>query len=228
MDIDCQRELADDKHINRTGPESDSEEQCAVCGRKCSLVNERWLKAETVFIENDGEGDYLDGEDLPEADDSKLGFYCSERCASDLMYRKADPLDRKALDAVLDACRVLVEHGDKVSDIVLRSPLSGALSGEELVSNANDFLDAVRTAQQPRWTDRDSREDRLWGVMYKAQISLKVFAQYELGWDAARIAEQPAPISALDELRCNRLAKKAATIAHIAIDLRDALKEGGE
>jgi hypothetical protein len=231
MDIDRARELADNEAINQTSPEPEAEAQCAVCGLQMVMCRDQWLRSDSVETHTDEDGDYLDGESLPEADDSKLGFFCSERCASDLTYRKADPLDRKALDAVLDACRVLAEHGERVAGILLESPLSGGFLIEGLTGQVNEFLDAVHYSDIPKWTDRESREDRLEKALRGAANKVETVVGGDLAVHIRVRIDNPKiwndPGEWMQYIGPGAvLSKTSFSLAHIALDLRDALKEG--
>lgn len=134
--------------------EPEREETCVSCGKTGYLVSDSWY--EETIVDDDGEGAYLagDGKALTGAVDWKYGWVCSERCQSQVMYEKAEPDARKALDAVLDASRTLLEYGEVARNLV--NSLATDYIDESLVKEATKFIVMAEGAgDAPPWTERE-------------------------------------------------------------------------
>jgi hypothetical protein len=128
------------------------------------------------------------------------------------------------LNAVVDACRVLAEHGERVANFInMKTAL--ALNGGDLIEIASDFLDEIHDADSPAWLNRATRAEALEAAAEKAAwdaerlaLVLCVYARYSL-------LHEPFPITPTDAMDADIGSRRAATAGNIALDLREAIKE---
>lgn len=117
------------------------EAMCAYCKRSSYLTEDGWDTE--VCVDNDGVSDFLTGcgECLTEAADTPMGWVCSNYCRSQAMYAQAENWEKEALEKVLEACWILVEHGEAA-----RAILSEKMEDEpsfEFIRGADDFIAIV-------------------------------------------------------------------------------------
>lgn len=153
MSIDQAVEIATNRAFiqHSEGLVADRFEICAACGKQGVYNGEEWLD-ETLgtYVEDDGQGtQWLAGDSLPEADDTPMGWVCSDVCRCQAMYAQATMRDKEALDKVLDACRVLSEYGQRVESLL--TDKLGTCPAGSLIEGAVDFLRIVGEAE---WTER--------------------------------------------------------------------------
>jgi hypothetical protein len=196
------------------GPEAPASDTCIVCGKKGTLTDSGWVENPQLF--DDPEGDYWDGDYLPEADETKYGWVCSNRCLSQAAYDRLDDDEKKTLNSVVDACRVLAEYGErarKIFDREFRDYL-----GEELLKESAALLALVYddVNDPPEWLNRPTAEDALRIAVNHVRLKLEYLAQH-LGMRTKVDMNLGKNYEAADKAR---LAARAATLA---IRLKEAL-----
>ena len=194
------------------------EEVCA----SCNLIGYKLEDSDWVYdvrVVRAADGTYLAGEYLPEADDSPMGWVCSDRCRSQSMYDKATPEQKEALNKVRDACMVLAEYGRVAKDLVDSSTAYTMTSG---FAAADGFLSNIHEIPNdpPEWCNRPLYADRLARVAERASRRLLSNAS-ELGVKAKieLFFSDPSALTVAD------YARLAASCALLAEDLR-AAEEG--
>jgi hypothetical protein len=193
------------------------EEVCA----SCNLVGYKLDDGDWVYdvrVVREPDGPRLDGEDLFEADDSPMGWVCSDQCRSQAMYDKATPEQKEALDKVRDACMVLSEYGETAKEAV-------GLSLDTAISPRRFLLDIHDTANDPPdWCNRPLYVDRLARVAERASRRLRYNAS-ELGVKAQidlLFSEYPMHLAMADRIQDE--ARLAASCALLADDLKAAVE----
>ena len=193
----------------------------------CNLIGYKLEDSDWVYdvrVVRAADGPYLAGEDLPEADDSPMGWVCSDRCRSQAMYDKATPEQKEALDKVRDACMVLAEYGKVAVDLVNEQTSHTAAP---LGALANLFLEAIHDTPNdpPEWCNRPLYADRLARVAERASRRLRSNA-LELGIRAKfGMIEAVYPMRWENRVRIQDHARLAASCALLAEDL-NAAEEG--
>jgi hypothetical protein len=215
-DIDRAVERATDKAFREhyEGPEPPTSDTCIVCGLQGTPTDSGWV--ENAFLHIDPEGDYWDGDVLPEADETKYGWVCSNRCLSQAAYNRLDDDEKKALNDVVDACRVLADHGDWASKIVNRE--FSRYVGDGLLEVSNVLLSSVHddVDDPPAWLNRPTAEDALRIAVNHVRLKLEYLAQH-LGMRTKVDMNLGKNYEAADKAR---LTARAATLA---IGLKEAL-----
>jgi hypothetical protein len=219
MDIDRAVEQATYNAFreNYEGPEPPDPATCIVCGKKGTPTDSGWV--ENPKLHTDPEGDYWDGDALTEADDTKHGWVCSARCRSQVMYDHLDDNEKTAINAVVDACRVLSEYGERVREIVNRKTSDYIdYMTSSLVDEAAKLLAAVHddSNDPPAWLNRPTAEEALWRGAHYTMLSLKYLAA-DLGICAKIDVDFGRNYQAGDE------ARMAVTAANLAIGLEETL-----
>jgi hypothetical protein len=132
------------------GPQPEREETCIVCGKVGALTDMGWV--ENWYVERNSEETWIDGDALRDAAETPWGFACCKRCASQAMYDHSD--DKRALDAVVDACRAIVEYGSRARDTV--NKMESHVMGDALEDAAKQFLADVHDEgrDMPPWLNR--------------------------------------------------------------------------
>jgi len=196
------------------GPKPPEPSTCIVCGKEGTPTDSGWV--ENPELQTDPEGDYWDGDALLEADDTKHGWVCSNRCRSQAMYDHLDDNDKKALNAVVDACRVLSEFGARALKIVNRE--TGDYVNSRLTELADDLLKSVHydIDDPPAWLNRPTAEDALWNVAHRTMLSLEYLAG-DLG------ISSKVKIHSGNRYSAETKARQAAYAANLVIGLKEAL-----
>jgi|ERR1700733_835354 len=118
---------------------------CIACKQQAYLIDDGWYT--DTFIKIDDEGDYLAGEGaLVDADNTPMGWVCSQSCRSQAMYNAASEWEKLILDRVLDAQRFISEFRELSSKIIRER------MGAEY-ETAEEFIDLVEAP----WTNREVR-----------------------------------------------------------------------
>jgi hypothetical protein len=191
-------------------------QDCIVCRTTGTFYDGRWIKDAEEDEDDDGVP-YFRGEDLPGAGDVRKGWVCSDACRAEAVYETASEAEQKSLDAVIDACRVLVQEGPTAVKVLeANMPLVNPV----VVNEAQYILNEIGEAE---WADRDSRETDLEVVMRRTAVELRVQA-VSFGFET-QVFLKPVPERSLreyDDLRAIRAASKAATMARLATELEEA------
>jgi len=204
-----------------TGIYPDDEATCIICGSLCELVRGVWMK--DTYLDDDGEGKYLSGRSLDGATLTVDGLVCSDKCRSQNMYRRATPSEKEALDAVLDACRVIREHGATACGIV--DDAMGVTTKKELIEAAGVFVALAKgEGDEPEWMARESREETLEMAIYAARNKLEYIASLiavEAKVNVHRISHDTLPdwIAKDRTSFVREIARSAASVAEVALDL---------
>lgn len=148
------------------GIDAERDEMCIVCDKEGCLSEGRWLA--DSYVDMDEGVPFLDGTELYDATDTEHGWVCSDSCRAQAVYQFASADDRKALDAVLDACRVLQQYGKQAASLMNAG--TNACIGEELVDEAHTFVEAAGEAE---WANRETRETRLEEAIRDAAVILR-------------------------------------------------------
>lgn len=200
------------------------EESCSICKQTGYLTDDGW--STEICVEHD-ETDFLAsaGDDLTGAADTEWGWVCSDACRSQIMYEKAG--EKKVLDAVLDACRVIDLYGNTAIEIVNKH--TDGYAQESIVEAARTFLEAVgeftkHADDRPAWLQRDTRKEELEYAMWQAGEKARRLA-FSLGYDVWILTKRK-PIDSIEAI-CNewevrKLATAAASAANIAVALKEA------
>lgn len=197
------------------GLEPEREEKCVACSKVAYLLPDGEWNTETAIV-RDEDGPFLtaDGDSLPGAADTPMGFVCSEICRSQAMYNAADEGQKEALDKVLDACRVLAEYGPTAFRLADKA---GAVLG---LNAPADFLDFAVDADAS-WTNRQTREERLERTMSDIETQCDIRAAFlSPGITIANPGRYPTLYSDTVQLKEN--ARYSASFGQIALKLRAA------
>ena len=197
------------------GPKPPEPSTCIVCGKEGTPTDSGWV--ENPELQTDPEGDYWDGDALLDAYDTRHGWVCSNRCRSQAMYDHLDDNDKKALNAVVDACRVLSEFGARALKIVNRET-GDYVYFSKLTEMADDLLKSVHydIDDPPAWLNRLTAEEELWRVAHRIMFSLNYLA-VDLSIRSKIDIDSGRNYQAADE------AQLTARTANLVIGLKEAL-----
>ena len=117
---------------------------CVTCKQQAYLIDNGWYTDTCVKI--DDEGDYLAGDGaLIDADDTPMGWVCSQSCRSQAMYNACDEWKKWILNEVLEAQLTISAYGELASKIIRECMGLGYDTAEEFI----DLVEAPWTSQQP-------------------------------------------------------------------------------
>lgn len=189
---------------------------CIVCNKEAIPTNSGYVEHPYLDGQHDEDGPWWSGDDLPEADETPLGFVCANCCYSQAMYNAASNNQKKALRRVLAAVRTIEDNLWEANEAL-------AAAGMDTVDSADDFLDAIYADEAPEWTEITSREQKLEDVARYAKVKLLSQAQWDHAFPVTHRLKQPDPIGPVedDEMACE--VRMAASLVHIVMMLQDAL-----
>lgn len=202
--------------MTREPLEPEDVQDCIICRTTGTFYDGQWIKN----AEEDEDEDhvrYFKGDWLTGAGDVPKGWVCSDACRAEAVYETASEAEQKSLDAVIDACRVLVREGPTAVKVLeANMPLVNPV----VVNEAQYILDAVGKTE---WADRDSRETDLEVVMRRTAGSLRAQAA-SFGFETQTFLEQVPErwLREYHDMRAIRAATKAATMARLATELEEA------
>jgi hypothetical protein len=121
---------------------------CIVCKQQAYLIDDGWYTDTCIKI--DDEGDYLAGDgSLVDADDTPMGWVCSQSCLSQAMYNACDEWEKEVLNKVLDAQHIISEYDEQANRIIYDR------MGMDY-DTADEFLSLVEAP----WTNRQPLEGK--------------------------------------------------------------------
>jgi hypothetical protein len=197
-------------------------EDCTICKKTGCLTSDGWYSEATLDRDEDGYYMAGHGEYLGDAVETPAGWVCSKRCRSQAMFAGASPFERKALQKVHDACRVLSEYGNKARALV--NAHTDIFVDVALISEANDFLDAIADdgKDMPAWCNRETREAQLEQVVRDARRRIGYLCE-DIGMDTAN----EVTFNVQSPFFMGRRARQAASAAILAETLK-AAEEGSD
>ncbi len=149
------------------------EEQCVQCGLYAAYVDGWYTETE---VDSDGDTDWIVGtsDELETAADTRHGWFCSLRCRSQYMYIHAGDAEKRALDAVRDACLVIVEYGPTAFRVVNEE--TDGLATDAFLLRASEYLDCIGDESSPDWCNRPSAEDELYFKLQNLKRKIRLAA----------------------------------------------------
>jgi len=145
---------------------------CTICGKLCTYAESNWVENPRWDGHHEEDGPWITGDVLEEAErHPKFGFLCSCKCLSHAAYNHASESDKKALDAVVDACRTISEYGYRAQEFT-RNTFDVKC---KLVGESEAFREAIHddSDDPPEWLNRDTNESDLWQSAYRAYLKLE-------------------------------------------------------
>lgn len=190
------------------------EESCIICKTTACLVSDGWYADTNVA--DDGGIPYLEGygREFVNASDTPHGWVCSKACRSQAMYEHASDSEKRNLIRVRDACRILVDYGKQILNVVEEVMDHPSLT-DNLVDGANEFLETIADGDCSEWCNQETREERLEQAIFETRIATQLMAS-QLGIEAiSRMKDGHTWAWQVEQQAVN-----AATCGNIALKLK--------